>query len=96
MPRVSDRVRRAQEIRRSRHQIGRIKYEDMDEDSVNISATTTIICIFFLLSVGATIGSWYHISACLGDGTTSASSVLDGWLPHELHTALLQNMTKTA
>jgi hypothetical protein len=62
----SHRVRHAQQIRQARrHRLGMVKREDMDEHSITVSATATIVAIFFLLAIGATAASFYFMNRCL-------------------------------
>jgi hypothetical protein len=76
----SARVQRAQKMRK--HRLGLAKAEDMDDTTLYVSATSTIICIFFLFSIGATLSTWYHLSECMGKETSFGSM---GWAPDALH-----------
>jgi hypothetical protein len=75
----SARVQRAQNVRR--HRLGLAKSEDIDAATLHVSATSTIIAIFFLLSIGATLATWYHLSKCMGKEPSNGNM---GWAPDAL------------
>jgi hypothetical protein len=58
--------------------------EEKDEATVTVSATSTIVCIFFLLSIGALLATFYLISHCMGD--SKPDDLNTGWAPDQQHT----------
>ena len=82
MSRPSARVIRAQQVRQ-RHRLGMMQRSEMDESSVNVSATATIIGIFFLLSLGATMATFYFMNRCVHGSSSAVSTASMGWEPEK-------------
>ena len=74
----SARVKRAQQVRQQ-HRMGMTKVADLDETTVTVSATTTVIAIFFLLSLGATVVTLYVFNRCINQDASALQNM--GWAP---------------
>ena len=74
----SARVKRAQQVRQQ-HRMGMTKVADLDETTVTVSATTTVIAIFFLLSLGATVVTLYVFNRCINQDASALHNM--GWAP---------------